>query len=253
MKIKRYINSGFTIVELMVVIVVIAMLASIVVVGYGKWQESIAKKAVQSDLKMAASAMEDKKNFSEGYPSSLPTTFKQSESSEVSYAWGNLQRYCLNGVSSRVSSVAYHIDSTQDKSVVREGICGANPSNPPGVPRFYAGYPMAYREAAMGLFVYWNEPASPGGSAITKYKVRVVFSGECAGPDEVYEVNSIAVGASAGGLSRNSTGYQLTTGQPIGECDAVDTPGLVSKVYVAAKNSDGYGPELELSVSDDWM
>lgn len=253
MQLKRTIKSGFTVVELMVVVVIIAVLAAIVVVGYGKWQESIAKKAVQSDLRMAASAMENKKNFSEGYPSSLPSTFKQGDSTNVSYAWGNLRTYCLNAVSKRMSSIAYYIDSTQGKSTLRQGICGANPSNPPGAPDLYPDYPYAYRELVLGILAYWNEPVNTGGSAITKYKVRIVFSGACSGPDQVYELNQIASGDNSNGLYRDGSTYTYVTGQPIGDCNASDAFGLVDKVYVSASNDDGYGPELELTVNQDWI
>ena len=61
---KKITTRGFTIIELVVVITVIAILAAIVVIGYGSWRNSVAKKEVFSDLSMAASAMEKSENTS---------------------------------------------------------------------------------------------------------------------------------------------------------------------------------------------
>lgn len=75
---KQRTSPAFTLVELAIVIVVLGILTGIVTVGYGKWRESIAQKEVQSDLQMAAAAMENAKNFSSGYPTdgTIPSSFK---------------------------------------------------------------------------------------------------------------------------------------------------------------------------------
>lgn len=67
-------HRGFTIVELIVIIVVISALALISYVGYGNVQHRIADDAVRNDLRQAASTLEGYKNFANNYPSNLAGT-----------------------------------------------------------------------------------------------------------------------------------------------------------------------------------
>ena len=64
-------RKGFTIVELMVCIAVIAILAGIVIVGYGAWRKHVAQTEVKSDLGQAASLLRSVYNFHNTYPTSL--------------------------------------------------------------------------------------------------------------------------------------------------------------------------------------
>ena len=68
-------RNGFTIVEILVVIVVISILATISIVSYGAWKKSTAVAQVKSDLNGVASATESARTFGNGYPLTLPTTF----------------------------------------------------------------------------------------------------------------------------------------------------------------------------------
>lgn len=60
---------GFTIVELIVVIVVIAILATLATLAYSRMREDAIRSAVETDLKTAAQAMEQYRNFHNTYPS----------------------------------------------------------------------------------------------------------------------------------------------------------------------------------------
>ena len=75
---KRATGSGYTLVELIIVVAVILILAAISIVSYGSWRSDISNKAVKSDLIAAASAMEDARSTSTGYPSTLPSSFTPS-------------------------------------------------------------------------------------------------------------------------------------------------------------------------------
>lgn len=59
---------GFTIVEIMVVIVVIAILSAFVTLSYRAWREDSIKTAIRADLRSAAQAMEQYRNFNNAYP-----------------------------------------------------------------------------------------------------------------------------------------------------------------------------------------
>jgi len=122
MNIRYSFKPAFTIVELIVVIVVLGILAGIVIAGYGNWRTSVAKKAVQSDLQMVAAAMEGAKNFENGYPTSLPSSFKASSNVTITYYSGSASDYCIDGVSTVNSSVRFFIDTTKGKKPI-SGTC----------------------------------------------------------------------------------------------------------------------------------
>lgn len=67
----KRLRAGFTIIELLVVIIVISILATIVLLGYGAWQRSVANANVQSDVQQATSALKMYQNFSNDFPPNL--------------------------------------------------------------------------------------------------------------------------------------------------------------------------------------
>ncbi|MDB5160147.1 MAG: exported protein of unknown function [Candidatus Saccharibacteria bacterium] len=80
---KRWVHaqkSGFTVVELIIVIAVIAILATLGIVSYSTVQRSAADKTAQSDLTLATGEMERSLQQSGGstYPTSLPTSINAS-------------------------------------------------------------------------------------------------------------------------------------------------------------------------------
>ncbi len=112
---------GFTIVELITTIVVIAILASITVVGYGVWRQNIAKSEVQSELKLVAAAMKNELNFKNAYPTSLPASFSSSKNVTVSWAAGTTSSFCINAVSNVNSQAKYYI--TESTNQPTSGAC----------------------------------------------------------------------------------------------------------------------------------
>lgn len=126
---NRYFNVAFTIVELMIVVAVVAILAGITVVGYGSWQTRLAQGSVQADLKSAAAALEQAKNFGSGYPGSIPSTFKGSSNVTVTYFSGNNGSFCIDGASNTQTSVKYFIDSTRGTKPIA-GTCAGGEEIP---------------------------------------------------------------------------------------------------------------------------
>ena len=65
-------HKGFTIVELMVVMIGIGLLLTVSVFAYGAWRTSVAKTEVMNDLKNVAAAMKNARNFDNVYPTLTP-------------------------------------------------------------------------------------------------------------------------------------------------------------------------------------
>ena len=120
-------RGGFTIVELIVVISVIAILAAIVIFSIGAWQDSIRRSAVKNDLNAAAATMESARNFATSYPLSIPSTFTPSENVSIILTVGTSSQYCIDGSASQNSAITYYLYSkTKDKGPI-EGTCASRP------------------------------------------------------------------------------------------------------------------------------
>jgi len=115
---------GFTLVEVVIVITVIGILAGITVLSYGAWQVRTAQDVVQSDLENASTAMENARNFSTGYPSTIPNTFTSSQQVTLTYAWGDTTKYCITGKSITQTSVVFYIKN--DLKTPQQGTCPAS-------------------------------------------------------------------------------------------------------------------------------
>lgn len=117
-------SSGFTIVELIVIIVVIGVLVGISIVGYGQWRTSVAQKQVQSDLNGIVAAMDSERNFNNAYPTALPSTFTASPGVTLFYKPGGTSMvYCIQATSVQVPTVVYYLDSTNNNKVSKPGSC----------------------------------------------------------------------------------------------------------------------------------
>lgn len=127
-KIASRVTAAFTIVELTVVIIVVAILAGLVVVGYNGVTKNAKATAVKSDLQQAMTKLGV--NFAKN--GSYPEDFSGdaalvSSNTNFTYTRANNENFCLTGVSSEFDTVVFHID--QDK-VLREGYCDVHQPTP---------------------------------------------------------------------------------------------------------------------------
>lgn len=110
--------SGFTLIEIMIVVVVIGILVAITVVGYGNWRRDTTRQALSSDLQTAANSLEQEKNFGNRYPARLPDTYDGMPLQlRVSPDGG---RFCVEGA---VAGSTQHWDSSAPRA--QEGGCPA--------------------------------------------------------------------------------------------------------------------------------
>ncbi len=207
-------TKGFTIVELIIVISIIGILATITVVGYGSWRTNATATQLKSDLNGAASAMENARNFGNGYPLTIPTSF--TPSSGVTLAGGGSadgKVYCLSAAS---GGVVYIITTANSTPTV--GSCFAVAT--------LAGSSTAGAADGAGTSAQFNMPLGVAvDSAGTVYAADYINNSvrkiTAAGV-----VTTLAGSATAGFVNGTGTGAQFNS--PIGV--AVDSAG---NVYVA--------------------
>lgn len=106
------IHRGFTVVELIIVTVVLAVVISISVFAFGTWRQRTAKTEVKTALSAVVAAMNDARNFNNVYPTSIPSNANVSNRVTVTYMSGNTTSYCVEGVSISDSTVRMYVSNT---------------------------------------------------------------------------------------------------------------------------------------------
>lgn len=104
-------GGGFTIAELLIVIVVIGILAALSYVGYGQVQGRAIQSAIASDLVQVNKLMEIERTRSvtREFPRGVPAEYSPSGGVETSYVYGGSDDYCIQSASKKDSSVVYYV------------------------------------------------------------------------------------------------------------------------------------------------
>lgn len=139
-------HQGFTIVELLIVIVVIAVLAAISIVAYNGIQDRAKAASLQSDLANAAKAVGLASANTGEYPTSLPSEVKASAGNVLQLTASAGKTFCINGYNQQglVASVASggaHKNYLCDGALIGSPVGGSIPTVPKGtnlVPDFSA-------------------------------------------------------------------------------------------------------------------
>jgi prepilin-type N-terminal cleavage/methylation domain-containing protein len=131
----RHKSSGFTIVELIVVIAIVAVLAAISIVSYGAWRKNTYSNQVRSELSTVGQSMENARNFLGTYPVTLPNTYTASDGVEVTLVLATETEYCADGISTVDESVQFYLYSEALEQGPLEGTCAERPDlAPPPAP-----------------------------------------------------------------------------------------------------------------------
>jgi|GEM_PF-1458296 len=122
----RALSHGFTIVELLIVIVVIAILAAITIVSYNGISARAKEATLRSDLSNGVTQLSVEKIKNEVYPDDI-ATIKKSDTTAFQYDHTSTT-YCLTATSSVLPGVAFHVSDT---SGVESGACPGHDINGP--------------------------------------------------------------------------------------------------------------------------
>lgn len=119
---EAFFSRGFTIVELLIVIVVIGILAAIVIIAFNGVQKRATEASIESDLRNAATQMGLTKTETGSYPSGTdtPSNVRSSRDNTISYRSTTPDRYCLEASNPGYTDVTHHI--TQDGTITA-GAC----------------------------------------------------------------------------------------------------------------------------------
>jgi prepilin-type N-terminal cleavage/methylation domain-containing protein len=236
-------KKGFTIVELIIVISIIAVLAGIVIIGYGGWKRTTIANQVKSDLNGIATAMENARNFGNGYPTAttLPadittiaglSTFKPSSGNTLMLAVGSTAAaYCIDTTNSQDASVQYYSDSNSSGGP-QQGTCSTHPASTTlAIPTNLA----FTSTAATQIGLSWN--ASVGGASS--------YMAECA--SDAAFVNGFR-SSSTPSLAVTITGLEAITTHYC-RIKAVNTSGSSYYSAIINTNTIAYQPPTNLAVS----
>jgi len=108
-------KNGFTIVEILVIVTVIAVLATITIFAFGSWRARTAKTEVQNDLRNSNSAIKNYQTFNNALPLSqaaFSPIYTPSRNVTLNYVRrGDAASYCLKGQSTAKTTVIWYVDS----------------------------------------------------------------------------------------------------------------------------------------------
>lgn len=246
---------GFTVVELIVVIVVLGILVSVTVVAYSGWRNTTSQNEVKSDLKNVATAMENYINFNNAYPSTIPTNFTSSPDVTLTLtSIGDMTKdYCITGQSIVNTSVTYYYQPSVSTEPVA-GTCGGSTPTPPTNP---TGPTIANLEPNPGLETNTTGWQIVGSSTMARDSTYALTGGWA------MKVTMPAASASTAGvslfrISTLSVGTDLDPNTTYTVSAYVYVPSATTPSITLATQSAGIATKANLptattSVKDGWV
>lgn len=107
-------SSGFTLVELIIVVVVIGIIVSIIIVSYAAVTNESHSQSLQGDIKTAASKLSEYRADNGAYPSTLSTAgVTNSSTTSYTYTYTSANdTYCLIGTGYNTSYYVLNTNTT---------------------------------------------------------------------------------------------------------------------------------------------
>lgn len=130
-------NSGFTIVELLIVVVVIAILAGLVTVGYNGISQRARESTLKSDLQGTATKLGVYRTTNDSYPATLGDNAVQSAQTNLLYTARSDGTYCLTA---QYGSTNVSFFTTSD-GALQSGTCPEHVSLALGCPTGFIAVP----------------------------------------------------------------------------------------------------------------
>lgn len=116
-------STGFTIVELIIVVVVIAILATLSIIAYNGIQKSAGQSTIKADLSQAAKQLEISKINNDSYPANA-TALGKSNGTTYQYTYtSGTESYCLTASNNWGE---FHI--TNSNNIPQDGVCDGHVS-----------------------------------------------------------------------------------------------------------------------------
>jgi prepilin-type N-terminal cleavage/methylation domain-containing protein len=116
---------GFTLVELIIVIVVIGILAGISFVAYSGVRRTASEAAAKSELSGSSKGFNADQILvsTQNNPSGSPYLYRETPSNIVTYAHGDTQSYCMEVKSKTDSTVTFYQFSGLNSTPITPGTC----------------------------------------------------------------------------------------------------------------------------------
>ena len=101
-------HQGFTIVELLIMVAIIATLATFTIFAFGSWRTRTARTEVKTALSSLSASLKNELTFNNTYPATVPSSYQPSNGVTISYK-STATSYCASGTSTAVPTVVWYI------------------------------------------------------------------------------------------------------------------------------------------------